>query len=78
MPDHKAPTEKRLWQAVIVGAIQEWMSGPLRRKREAEEFLFKDNRDFPLVCQQAGMDAGRLRAKLARLALPASPLQQGA
>jgi len=61
--------EKRLWQAVIVTAIQEWISGPLRSKRQAEEYLFQDQRDFPAVCQSAGMDAGRLRAKLNRLRL---------
>ncbi|HEX4003722.1 MAG TPA: hypothetical protein VHX36_13815 [Candidatus Acidoferrales bacterium] len=59
--------EKRLWQAVIVTAIQEWISGPLRSKRQAEEYLFQDQKDFPIVCQSAGMDAGRLRAKLNRL-----------
>lgn len=61
--------EKRLWQAVIVTAIQEWISGPLRSKRQAEEYLFQDQKDFPIVCQSAGMDAGRLRAKLNRLRL---------
>jgi hypothetical protein len=62
--------EMRLWQAVVVTTIQEWVSGPLRRKREAEDYLFKDQRDFPLVCQSAGLDVGRLRSKLARLKLP--------
>ncbi|HXQ26640.1 MAG TPA: hypothetical protein VN822_09560 [Candidatus Acidoferrales bacterium] len=64
-----ADPEKRLWQAVIVTAIQEWISGPLRSKRQAEEYLFQDQRDFPAVCQSAGMDASRLRAKLNRLRL---------
>jgi hypothetical protein len=59
--------EVRLWQAVIVTTIQEWISGPLRRKREAEDYLFKDQRDFPLVCQSAGLDVGQLRSKLQRL-----------
>jgi hypothetical protein len=59
--------EVRLWQAVVVTTIQEWVSGPLRRKREAEDYLFRDQRDFPLVCQSAGLDVGRLRSKLARL-----------
>lgn len=62
-------TEKRLWQAVIVSTIREWISGPLRQKRQAEDYLFNDNKDFPMVCQSAGMDVGRLRAKLSRLAL---------
>ena len=52
---------------VIARTIQEWISGPLRRQREAEQYLFDDNRDFPLVCLSAGMDSSRLRTRLARL-----------
>jgi hypothetical protein len=59
--------ESRLWQAVIVSTIEEWMSGPLSRKRLAEEYLFKNDSDFRAVCQSAGMDVDRLRAKLVRL-----------
>jgi hypothetical protein len=64
--------ELRLWQAVIIGAILEWLHGPLRLKRQAEEYLFRDNSDFPRVCQSAGMDVRRLRAKLTRLKLQAA------
>ena len=56
-----------LWRAVIARTIQDWISGPLRRQREAEQYLFDDNRDFPLVCESAGMDIGQLRSRLARL-----------
>lgn len=59
--------EERVWQAVIVSTIEEWMSGPMRRSLEAEQFLFRDDCDFQLVCQSAGMDAGRLRQRLVRL-----------
>jgi hypothetical protein len=59
--------ETLLWRAVIARTIQEWISGPLRRQREAEQYLFEDNRDFPLVCESAGMDIGRLRLRLNRL-----------
>ena len=68
-PQPAVDPEKRLWQAVIVTAIQEWISGSLRSKRQAEEYLFQDERDFPAVCQSAGMDADSLRAKLNRLRL---------
>lgn len=64
--------ELRLWQAVIIGAIQEWLHGPLRLKRQAEEYLFRDNSDFPRVCHSAGMDVNVLRAKLTRLRLQAA------
>jgi len=65
--EQDAQVEKRLWQAVIVSTIQEWISGPLRYKRIAEEYLFQDRSDFPMVCQSAGLDVGQLRTKLARL-----------
>ena len=67
LAEHAVEVEKRLWQAVLLTTIQEWISGPLRSKRKAEEYLFEDQKDFPMVCQSAGMDADRLRAKLNRL-----------
>ena len=60
-------SEKRLWQAVLLTTIQDWMWGPLRSKRQAEEYLFQDHKDFDAVCKSAGMDPDRLRSKLARL-----------
>ena len=62
--EQRGQAEARLWQAVVVHAIQEWISGPLRRQREAEQYLFNDNSDFRLVCASAGMDAGSLRMRL--------------
>jgi hypothetical protein len=69
LTESHANVEKRLWQAVLVTTIQEWISGPLRAKRQAEQYLFMDQKDFPIVCQSAGMDAERLREKLKRLQL---------
>jgi hypothetical protein len=66
-------SEKRLWQAVLVTTIREWMSGPLRQKRKAEEYLFQDHKDFETVCKSAGMDPDRLRAKLQRLRVRLMP-----
>jgi hypothetical protein len=60
-------SEKRLWQAVLVTTIHEWMWGPLRRQRQAEQYLFQDQKDFQSVCKSAGMDPDLLRAKLQRL-----------
>lgn len=62
-------SEKRLWQAVLLTTIREWMWGPLRRKRQAEEYLFQNRKDFETVCKSAGMDPDRLRAKLNRVRL---------
>jgi hypothetical protein len=62
-----AVSEKRLWQAVLLTTIQDWISGPLRRKRQAEEYLFQDQKDFETVCKSAGMDPDQLRSKLRKL-----------
>jgi hypothetical protein len=59
--------ETLLWRAVIARTIQEWISGSPRSQRDAEQYLFGDNRDFPLVCGCAGMDVGRLRSRQTHL-----------
>jgi hypothetical protein len=59
--------EKRLWQAVILSTIQEWLCGPLRAKRQAEHYLFGDKSELAAVCRSAGMDVGRLRERLTHL-----------
>jgi hypothetical protein len=71
--EQDATVETRLWQAVVVSTIQDWISGPLRAKREAEKYLFQDPKDFPMVCQSAGLDVDQLRAKLARLRSKVTP-----
>ena len=60
-------TDSLLWRAVIASAIQDWLSGPLRLKREAERYLFDNSRDLSLVCESAGLDVSRLRARLNKL-----------
>jgi hypothetical protein len=59
--------EMRLWQAVILSAVEDWVSGGLRTKRAAEAYLFNDQTDFPRVCESAGMNVDRLRSRLKRL-----------
>ncbi len=59
--------EQRLWTAVVARTVEEWVSGPLRSRREAEAFLFEDETDFPTVCHAAGLDPARLRSKLRQL-----------
>ena len=62
-----APPETLLWNAVIANTIADWLSGSARQRREAEQYLFNDNIDFPVVCQSAGMHVGTLRARLEKL-----------
>jgi hypothetical protein len=59
--------EQRLWRAVIASTVEEWVRGPLRQKREAEQFLFTDNIDYRTVCYSAGINPENLRARLEKL-----------
>ena len=68
--------EQRLWRAVIANTIQEWIRGPLRLRREAEEFLFHDD-DFRLVCFSAGMDPEYVRERLKRFEDPTTEKPNG-
>jgi hypothetical protein len=76
----EAPSEQRVWTAVIARAVDEWVNGTLRHQREAEQYLFNDQTDFPTVCRSAGLDPDSLRSKLRRLkasgAGPANPRVQ--
>jgi hypothetical protein len=67
IPASESATETPLWLAVVTAAVQEWMHGPLRMRREAATYLFDDQRDFPDVCARAGLDASLLRMKLTRV-----------
>lgn len=58
---------QKLWRAVIATTVEEWVSGPLRQKREAEQFLFTDNKDYRTVCYSAGINPENLRARLEKI-----------
>ena len=59
--------EQRLWRAVIASAVEEWVHGPLRKQREAEQFLFRDEKDYRAVCCSAGIDPANLRERLQKI-----------
>jgi hypothetical protein len=66
-PEVEETAVQKLWRAVIVGTVEEWVHGPLRRKREAEVFLFHDDRDYRTVCFSAGIDPENLRSRLEKI-----------
>jgi hypothetical protein len=53
-----------LWRGVIARTIQDWLSAPLRLKREAERYLFQDSADLLLVCESAGINVEQMRTRL--------------
>jgi len=59
--------ERRLWVAVLMIAVEDWRSGTLRARREAQRFIFEDNKNFYDVCACAGMDPSSLRSKLLKI-----------
>lgn len=59
--------EQKLWRAVLTSTVEEWFHGPLRKQREAEHFLLRDNQDYPAVCSSAGIDPSDLRRRLRKL-----------
>ena len=60
-------SERRLWTAVLVNAVEDWRGGTLRARREAQEFLFESYVDFEMVCVGAGLDAGDFRTRLLKI-----------
>jgi hypothetical protein len=58
---------QKLWRAVIASTVEEWVNGPLRKKREAEQFLFSDNHDYRTVCYSAGINPENLRGRLEKI-----------
>ena len=59
--------EQKLWRAVIASTVEEWVNGPLRKQREAEQFLFDDEHDYKTVCYSAGINPENLRGRLQKI-----------
>jgi hypothetical protein len=60
-------SERRLWTAVLVNAVEEWRGGTLRARREAQQFLFESPADFEMVCSGAGLNAEDFRRRLLKI-----------
>jgi hypothetical protein len=60
-------SERRLWTAVLVKAVEDWRTGTIRARREAQKFLFEDAHDFAQVCASAGIDPDCFRSKLLKI-----------
>jgi len=58
---------RRLWAAVILQAIEDWQSGSLRRREEAERFFFQSQKDFASVCRSAGLDPMCMSEKIKKM-----------
>ncbi len=59
--------ERHLWIAVLTMAVEDWRSGTLRNRRDAQRFLFEDRQDYERVCAAAGVDPNGFRSSLLRI-----------
>jgi hypothetical protein len=59
--------ENRMWTAVLMQAVLEWQSNNVRASREAEKFLFDDEKDFATVCMGAELNPSTFREQLKRI-----------
>jgi hypothetical protein len=60
-------SERGLWIAVLLQAIEDWRSCNIRRQKEAERFFFKSEKDFATVCRGAGLEPSSVLAKLQKM-----------
>jgi len=58
---------RRLWTAVLLNAVEDWRTGTLRARREAQVFLFENDEDFEMVCTAAGLDSNDFRVRLLKV-----------
>ena len=66
-PEIEETAEQKLWRAVIASTVEEWVSGPLRHRLDAEKFLSSDDEDFRTVCNSAGINPEDLRGRLEKI-----------
>jgi hypothetical protein len=66
-------SERALWSAVILQALEDWQSGNMRRRKEAEKFFFSSEKDFATVCRGAGLEPGSVLPKLQKMKTVARP-----
>jgi hypothetical protein len=59
--------DRRLWTAALVSAVQDWRNGSLRRRRNAQEFLFASAADFQTVRARAGVEPASFKTRLLKL-----------
>jgi len=60
-------SERRLWTAVLLQALEDWKSSNMRRRSEAEKFFFQSGSDFATVCRVAGLNPSSVLSKLEKM-----------
>jgi hypothetical protein len=66
-------SDRKLWTAVLLQALQDWQGANARRRSEAEKFFFQSPEDFNLVCSGAGLIPNSVLSRLRRMKETAAP-----
>lgn len=57
-------SERRLWTAVLLQALEDWKSGNRRLSKAADNFFFESSEDFARACRGAGLAPESVMSKL--------------
>jgi len=60
-------SERRLWAAVLLQALEDWSSANARHRAEADRFFFGCPEDFARVCRGAGLAPSGVLERLRRM-----------
>jgi hypothetical protein len=60
-------SERRLWAAVLLQALEDWNSANARHRAEADRFFFGCPEDFARVCRGAGLAPSGVLERLRRM-----------
>src|ERR1700722_2071054 len=60
-------SQRGLWCAVLLQAIEDWRSSNAKRRAAAEKFFFNSPKDFERVCRGAGLEATSVVSKLQKM-----------
>lgn len=53
--------EQRMWRAVILQALEDLFAKDSREQRDAVRWIFKNNKDFAMVCEFAEISPRHVR-----------------
>jgi hypothetical protein len=67
--DHSELSERRLWAAVLLQAVEDWRSGNFRERTEAQKFFFGNSSDFTTVCRGAGFEPDYVIRKIKNMGI---------
>jgi hypothetical protein len=60
-------SDRQLWAAVLLQALEDWGSSNIRLRTEADKFFFQNESYFAMVCRGAGLESGSVLNRLQKM-----------